>query len=70
MTILSSQNKWVELFPTVVSMAKTMEVISTGMMGSHSGSLQLVTKNKFHHLDVFFSQKKKRILLCRKNFSQ
>lgn len=35
-------NKWVELFPTVVSMAKTIEVISSGMMGSHGGSLQLM----------------------------
>ncbi|KAJ4713609.1 Homeobox-leucine zipper protein [Melia azedarach] len=35
-------NKWVELFPTIVSMAKTIEVISSGMLGTHSGSLQLV----------------------------
>ncbi|KAF2290118.1 hypothetical protein GH714_002716 [Hevea brasiliensis] len=35
-------NKWVELFPTIVSVAKTLEVISSGMMGSHSGSLQLM----------------------------
>ncbi|OMP10294.1 hypothetical protein COLO4_04639 [Corchorus olitorius] len=35
-------SKWVELFPTIVSMAKTIEVISSGMMGSHSGSLQLM----------------------------
>ncbi|KAH7549461.1 hypothetical protein JRO89_XS13G0035600 [Xanthoceras sorbifolium] len=35
-------NKWVELFPTIVSMAKSIEVISSGMLGSHSGSLQLM----------------------------
>ncbi|KAG8661323.1 hypothetical protein MANES_02G224400v8 [Manihot esculenta] len=35
-------NKWVELFPTIVSTAKTLEVISSGMMASHSGSLQLM----------------------------
>ncbi|GLT74162.1 hypothetical protein SLA2020_459760 [Shorea laevis] len=35
-------NKWVELFPTIVSMGKTIEVISSGMLGSHSGSLQLM----------------------------
>ncbi|XP_044465771.1 homeobox-leucine zipper protein HDG11 [Mangifera indica] len=35
-------NKWVELFPTIVSMSKTIEVISSGMLGSHSSSLQLV----------------------------
>ncbi|KDP45798.1 hypothetical protein JCGZ_17405 [Jatropha curcas] len=35
-------NKWVELFPTIVSMSKTLEVISSGMLGSHSGALQLM----------------------------
>ncbi|KAL4347679.1 hypothetical protein GQ457_17G026850 [Hibiscus cannabinus] len=35
-------NKCVELFPTIVSIAKTIEVISSGMMGTHSGSLQLM----------------------------
>ncbi|KAL4384060.1 hypothetical protein GQ457_15G000890 [Hibiscus cannabinus] len=35
-------NKWVELFPTIVSIAKTIEVISAGMMGTQSGSLQLM----------------------------
>ncbi|KAB5524278.1 hypothetical protein DKX38_022027 [Salix brachista] len=34
-------NKWIESFPTIVSVAKTIEVISSGMLGSHSGSLQL-----------------------------
>jgi homeobox-leucine zipper protein len=31
-----------ELFPTIVAMAKTIEVIASGMMGGHSGSLKLV----------------------------
>ncbi|KAJ6868356.1 homeobox-leucine zipper protein HDG11 [Populus alba x Populus x berolinensis] len=35
-------NKWVESFPTMVSVAKTIEVISSRMLGSHSGSLQLM----------------------------
>ncbi|KAG5233815.1 hypothetical protein OIU77_000862 [Salix suchowensis] len=35
-------NKWVESFPTIVSVAKTIEVISSGILGSHSGSLQLM----------------------------
>ncbi|XWS50919.1 hypothetical protein CRYUN_Cryun12cG0131900 [Craigia yunnanensis] len=35
-------NKWVELFSTIVLMAKTIEVISSGMLGNHSGSLQLM----------------------------
>ncbi|KAM7277711.1 hypothetical protein ACFE04_004845 [Oxalis oulophora] len=34
--------KWTELFPTIVSSSKTLEVISSGMLGSHSGSLQLM----------------------------
>ncbi|KAF5445596.1 hypothetical protein F2P56_034639 [Juglans regia] len=35
-------HKWVELFPAIVSLGKTIEVISSGMLGSHSGSLQLM----------------------------
>lgn len=31
-----------ELFPAIVSRERTIEVISSGMLGSHSGSLQLV----------------------------
>ncbi|CAH9142675.1 unnamed protein product [Cuscuta epithymum] len=36
-------NKWVELFPTIVSKAATLEVISSsGVLGSRSGTLQLM----------------------------
>ncbi|XP_075482634.1 homeobox-leucine zipper protein HDG11-like [Primulina tabacum] len=35
-------NKWVELFPTIVSRARTIEVISSGMLGGRSGTLQLM----------------------------
>ncbi|RZB95471.1 Homeobox-leucine zipper protein HDG11 isoform K [Glycine soja] len=35
-------NKWIQLFPTIVSVARTIQVISSGMMGSCSGSLQLM----------------------------
>ncbi|KAK9118158.1 hypothetical protein Scep_016251 [Stephania cephalantha] len=35
-------NKWAELFPTIVSEARIIEVLSSGMMGSRSGSLQLM----------------------------
>ncbi|XP_014505752.1 homeobox-leucine zipper protein HDG11-like [Vigna radiata var. radiata] len=35
-------NKWMELFPTVVTIARTIEVISSGMMGGHSGCLELM----------------------------
>ncbi|PKI53430.1 hypothetical protein CRG98_026120 [Punica granatum] len=35
-------DKWMELFPTIVSIAKTIEVISSPMLTSHNGSLQLM----------------------------
>uniref|UniRef100_A0A2N9GWN3 Homeobox domain-containing protein n=1 Tax=Fagus sylvatica TaxID=28930 RepID=A0A2N9GWN3_FAGSY len=35
-------NKWVELFPSIVSRAKTVQVISPGDSGHASGSLQLM----------------------------
>ncbi|XP_052183651.1 homeobox-leucine zipper protein HDG11-like isoform X2 [Diospyros lotus] len=34
--------KWVELFPTIVSKAQTLEVVSSGMLGGQSGTLQLM----------------------------
>lgn len=35
-------NQWMALFPTIVTMARTIEVISSGMMGGPSGSMQLM----------------------------
>ncbi|XP_051117026.1 homeobox-leucine zipper protein HDG11 [Andrographis paniculata] len=35
-------SKWVELFPTIVARARTIEVISSGMLGGHNGTLQLM----------------------------
>ncbi|XP_057480268.1 homeobox-leucine zipper protein HDG11-like [Actinidia eriantha] len=35
-------NKWVELFPTIVSKSQRLEVLSPGVLGNHSGSLQLM----------------------------
>ncbi|OIT01429.1 PREDICTED: homeobox-leucine zipper protein HDG11-like [Nicotiana attenuata] len=35
-------NKWVEFFPTIVSKARTIEVISCGVMGGQSSTLQLM----------------------------
>ncbi|KAK4370764.1 hypothetical protein RND71_010239 [Anisodus tanguticus] len=35
-------NKWAEFFPTIVSKARTLEVISCGVMGSRSSTLQLM----------------------------
>lgn len=42
--MIMDSNKFGELFPTIVSMARTIEVISSGMLGSHSDSLQLMYK--------------------------
>ncbi|KAK4797353.1 hypothetical protein SAY86_029679 [Trapa natans] len=35
-------NKWMDLFPSIVSRAKTIQIISPGMHGHTSGSLQLM----------------------------
>ncbi|CAL9195558.1 unnamed protein product [Musa hybrid cultivar] len=35
-------SKWAELFPTIVSKARTFEVLAAGMVGSRSGSLILM----------------------------
>ncbi|KAL3642267.1 Homeobox-leucine zipper protein hdg11 [Castilleja foliolosa] len=35
-------DKWVELFPTIVSRARTIEVISPGMLGTQNSTLQLM----------------------------
>ncbi|KAE9586112.1 hypothetical protein Lal_00010013 [Lupinus albus] len=40
--MLMDPNKWMELFPTIVTMARTIEVLSSGIMGGHSGTLQLM----------------------------
>lgn len=36
------QSKWCELFPTIVSKARTIEVLGSGTVGGISGSLALV----------------------------
>ncbi|XP_021852084.1 homeobox-leucine zipper protein HDG5 isoform X2 [Spinacia oleracea] len=35
-------NKWVELFPSIVSRAKTLQIIASGVSGHASGSLHLI----------------------------
>ncbi|KAF6150738.1 hypothetical protein GIB67_020821 [Kingdonia uniflora] len=40
--MLMDPNKWWELFPTIVSKARIIEVLVSGMVGSRSGSLQLM----------------------------
>ncbi|KAF8369836.1 hypothetical protein HHK36_032141 [Tetracentron sinense] len=36
------QNKWMDLFPSIISRAKTVQVITTGVSGNASGSLHLM----------------------------
>ncbi|KAI8530510.1 hypothetical protein RHMOL_Rhmol11G0064700 [Rhododendron molle] len=36
-------NKWVELFPSIISRAKTLQIITSGVSGHANGSLHLVT---------------------------
>ena len=45
------QVKWMELFPTIVSKARTVEVLATGVAGTRSGSLILVIREQ--HIDEF-----------------
>ncbi|KAK1371925.1 Homeobox-leucine zipper protein HDG11 [Heracleum sosnowskyi] len=40
--MLMDANKWMEFFPNIVSRATTVEVISTGVMGSRNGLLQMM----------------------------
>ncbi|KAA8547659.1 hypothetical protein F0562_004088 [Nyssa sinensis] len=35
-------SKWVDLFPTIVTQARTVEVLDTGMLGNQGASLQLM----------------------------
>ncbi|XP_044961807.1 homeobox-leucine zipper protein ROC6-like isoform X1 [Hordeum vulgare subsp. vulgare] len=39
---LMNEARWSEMFPCVVARASTMEIISSGMGGTRSGSIQLV----------------------------
>ena len=36
------QDKYMDLFPTIITKASTIQVLETGHIGSRSGSLQLV----------------------------
>ncbi|KAI4966965.1 hypothetical protein ZWY2020_034636 [Hordeum vulgare] len=39
---LMNEARWSEMFPCVVARASTMEIISSGMGGTRSGSIQLM----------------------------
>nr|XP_016494822.1 PREDICTED: homeobox-leucine zipper protein HDG5-like isoform X1 [Nicotiana tabacum] len=39
---LLDANKWIELFPSIISRAKTIQVVTSGVSGHASGSLQLM----------------------------
>eukprot|EP01018_Ginkgo_biloba_P005890 Gb_05082 [translate_table: standard] len=40
--VLMDANKWVEMFPSIVSRAKTLQVLAPGVPGQRNGSLQLM----------------------------
>ncbi|ERN11049.1 homeobox-leucine zipper protein ROC8 isoform X2 [Amborella trichopoda] len=40
--MLVDPNKWMEMFPTIISRARIIEVLSPGLPGNRSGSLQLM----------------------------
>ncbi|KAJ8554080.1 hypothetical protein K7X08_024758 [Anisodus acutangulus] len=40
--VFMNANKWKEFFPTIISKARTLEVISSGVMGSRTSTLQLM----------------------------
>lgn len=37
------QNKWMDLFPSIVARAKTVQIVTSGISGHASGSLHLVS---------------------------
>lgn len=47
------QNKWLELFPSIVSRAKTIQVLAMGVGGNASGSLHLVCIHT--HIYIYIS---------------
>ncbi|GMG99550.1 hypothetical protein Nepgr_001390 [Nepenthes gracilis] len=47
--ILLDSDKWADIFPTFISDASTVQVLEAGLLGSRSGSLQLINE-KMHIL--------------------
>ena len=37
-----AQNRWAEMFPSIISRAEALEMLSTGVAGSYDGAIQLV----------------------------
>ena len=44
------QNRWAEMFPSIISRAEALEMLSTGVAGSYDGAIQLVYANYAIHL--------------------
>ena len=38
----SIQNQWADMFPSIISRAQALEMLSTGGAGSYDGAIQLV----------------------------
>ncbi|OMP07905.1 hypothetical protein COLO4_06945 [Corchorus olitorius] len=49
-------DKWADIFPTIVTKAKTIQVLETGLVGSRHGSLQLMYA-KMHILSPFVAHR-------------
>ncbi|OMO96180.1 hypothetical protein CCACVL1_05054, partial [Corchorus capsularis] len=49
-------DKWADLFPTIVTKAKTIQVLETGLIGSRHGSLQLMYA-QMHILSPFVAHR-------------
>ncbi|XP_061343072.1 homeobox-leucine zipper protein HDG5-like isoform X2 [Gastrolobium bilobum] len=63
-------HKWMELFPTIVSRAKTVQIISSGASGHASGSLQLMYA-EFQVLSPLVSTRETHFLrYCQQNAEQ
>ena len=45
-----AQNRWAEMFPSIISRAEALEMLSTGVAGSYDGAIQLVYANCALHL--------------------
>lgn len=49
------QEKWANLFPTIVTKAQTIEVLERGSTESRSGAMLLVYKFSYKHYNFFYN---------------
>lgn len=56
-------NKWIDIFPTILTKARTIHVIEPGMLGNGSGSLQLMYE-QMHSLSPLVAPREFYFLRC------